>query len=57
MYKEDKNLKTWQDLDIKVKIIDNNVDLEILLQKIKSYNKIVLDTETTSLDVMQAKLV
>lgn len=57
LYKEDKNLKTWQDLNLKVKIIDNNVDLEILLEKIKSYNQIVLDTETTSLDVMQAKLV
>ncbi len=57
LYKEDKKLKTWDELNLQVNLITSNLDLEKLFDKIKSFDKIVLDTETTSLEIMQAKLV
>ncbi len=57
--------KIWNDLDLKVQIIGDSEWLEklknLINPKINSgwqgYNKIVLDTETTSLDIMKAELV
>lgn len=49
--------KVWWNLGLKVQIIDNKEKLDKLFEKIKKSEKITLDTETTSLDIMQAKLV
>ena len=48
---------TWKDLNLNVKIIWNDEFLKKIFEEIKKYEKIVLDTETTSLDVMKAKIV
>lgn len=50
-------MQTWKDLNLKVKIIQKDVDLEKIFEKIKNSEKISFDTETTSLDIMQADLV
>ncbi|NVP17364.1 hypothetical protein HUU51_01475 [Candidatus Gracilibacteria bacterium] len=50
-------LQTWKDLNLKVHIIDNDENLAKLLESIKKESKIVLDTETTGLDIMKAELV
>ncbi|RKW21475.1 hypothetical protein D8B46_07450 [Candidatus Gracilibacteria bacterium] len=50
-------MTTWKDLNLNVKIIGNDEFLKKIFEEIKKYEKIVLDTETTSLDVMQAKIV
>lgn len=50
-------LQTWKDLNLKVHIIDKNENLDKLLEAIKKESKIVLDTETTWLDIMKAELV
>ncbi len=45
----------WSDVDKKVTIISNKKQLEVLLQTIlHDFTEIVIDTETTSLDVSQA---
>jgi DNA polymerase-1 len=57
--------KTWNDLDLKVQIIGDNEWLENLKKLLdpeinsgwQKYNEIVLDTETTSLDIIKAELV
>ncbi|MFA5916771.1 MAG: 5'-3' exonuclease H3TH domain-containing protein [Candidatus Gracilibacteria bacterium] len=57
--------KTWNDLDLKVQIIGDNEGLENLKKLLdpeinsggQKYNEIVLDTETTSLDIIKAELV
>jgi len=54
---EDIKVKTWSDLWLKVKIITNNHELDNLLEKIKKSKQISLDTETTSLNIIDAKLV
>ena len=48
---------TWKDTWLKVNIITNISDLKWLEYIIKEYKEIVLDTETTSLDMMDADLV
>ena len=50
-------MTTWKDLNLNVKIIWNDEFLKKIFEEIKKYEKIVLDTETTSLDVMKAKIV
>jgi len=57
LYKEDKELKTWKDLNLKVQIITKDEDLEKLLKTISQYEKVFFDTETTSLEIMKAQLV
>lgn len=52
-----KKMQTWQDLNLKVQIIKNDSDLKAIFEKIKNFKKLVLDTETTSLDVIEAKIV
>ncbi len=62
---ERKVQKTWNDLDLKVQIIGDNEWLENLQKLLdpeinsgwQKYNEIVLDTETTSLDIIKAELV
>jgi len=54
---EVKNLKTWKDTGRKVKIIGDSEWMKDLTKKIWNYNEIVLDTETTALDVFEAELV
>lgn len=50
-------LKKWDDLWLKINIIWDNEWLDYLFNKIKKYKEISFDTETTSLDIMKAKLV
>lgn len=50
-------MQTWKDLNLKVKIVDSKEKLEELFEKIKQKKEIVFDTETTSLNVMEASLV
>jgi len=49
--------KKWEDLWIKVQIIWDNEWMTNLENKLSNYTDIVLDTETTSLDITKAKLV
>ena len=57
LYEEEKNLKTWKDTWLKVQIIWDEAGLKQLENKMKKFKEIVLDTETTSLNIMQADLV
>ncbi len=57
LYSEEKNLKTWKDLHLKVQIISNNEQLDKLKNTLTKYKKIFFDTETTSLNVIEAQLV
>lgn len=57
LYKEEKTLKTWKDFNLKVQTITRDTELENLFQTIQNYQEIFFDTETTSLDIMKAKLV
>jgi len=50
-------MKTWDKEWLKSYIIDNKDNLENLFNLIKDCKEIVLDTETTSLDIMKAELV
>lgn len=50
-------MRTWKDLNLKVEIVDSKEKLEELFEKIKQKKEIVFDTETTSLNVMEASLV
>jgi len=54
---EKKTLKKWDDLWLKVQIIGNKEWLNKLSEKIKSYDEIIFDTETTNLDIIKAELV
>ena len=54
---EVKKLKTWNDLWLKVKIVWNKEELDNLKKEIKKNDKLVLDTESTSLNIMKAELV
>jgi len=57
LYSEEKKLKTWKHLNLKVKIIKNDKDLEELKNIILKFDKVFFDTETTSLDFTQSELV
>ncbi len=57
LHHEEKNLKTWKDLWLKVQILGDDEKLENLKNIISKYKKVFFDTETTWLDVMQADLV
>ncbi|MCH2188657.1 hypothetical protein MK079_02410 [Candidatus Gracilibacteria bacterium] len=48
---------TWKDRSIDVQTITTDADLEKLKQKISEYDTVILDTETTSLDIIDADLV
>lgn len=50
-------MTTWKNLWLKVQIVNNFKKIKNLFEKIKKIEKICLDTETTSLDFMDADLV
>lgn len=50
-------MTTWKDLNLEVEIIWKDSEIEELFSKIKNFQKIVIDTETTSLDMMKAEIV
>lgn len=52
-----KKQKVWNDLWLKVKLIWDTEWLELLKKDINKCTEIVLDTETTSLDIIKAELV
>lgn len=49
--------KRWKDLWLQVKIIWDSEGLKELKKKIENYTEIVLDTETTSLNTLEAEIV
>ena len=57
LWEEPEKLKKWSDLKLDVKIIDSDEKLDKLFNNIKTFEKIVLDTETTSLNIIEAELV
>lgn len=57
IWEESINLKKWEDLWFKVKIIWDKQGLDELFTKIKKYKEVVLDTETTSLNTIDALIV
>ncbi|MDD5213325.1 MAG: 5'-3' exonuclease H3TH domain-containing protein [Candidatus Gracilibacteria bacterium] len=54
---ENVNLKKWEDLNLKVKIIGDKQGLDELKNKITNYKEIVFDTETTNLNTLIAEIV
>jgi len=54
---EEIKVKTWSDMWLKVKIVEDEKSLDNLYEKISTFKKITLDTETTSLNIIDAKLV
>lgn len=54
---EEIKVKIWSELGLKVKTITKIDDLNNLFEKIKGFDKISLDTETTALNIIDAKLV
>jgi len=50
-------LKKWDDLKLKVNIVDNDEKLEKLFKNIKNFPQITLDTEATSINIIKAELV
>jgi DNA polymerase-1 len=56
-WEEEKKLKHWDDLWLKVQIVWDEQWLWELAEMIQQFDKIVLDTETTSLNIIQAELV
>ncbi len=54
---EEKKMQKWEELNLNVNIIWDDEWLDKLQNNISKYKKIVLDTETTSLSIMQAQLV
>lgn len=54
---EEIKVKSWSDLWLKANIIDNEEKLEKLFELIKKHKEIYFDTETTSLNIIDAKLV
>lgn len=57
LYKEEKELKIWKNLGLKVQVITQITELENLKILLKNYKRVFFDTETTSLSIMQADLV
>ncbi len=56
-WEEEKQLKKWEDLWLTVQIIWDSEWLAVLEKKILKSKEIVLDTETTSLSIIEAELV
>jgi len=54
---EQKTLRKWDDLWLKVQIIGDKQWLDDLSAKIEKYDEIIFDTETTALDIIKAELV
>ena len=56
IWMKEKKLKTWNELWLEVKLIQNKIDLNKLWKKILKKEKIIIDTETTSINIIEAKL-
>lgn len=56
IWEEEKKMKSWNNLWLEVKLVQNKIDLDNLWKKIIKQDKIVIDTETTSLNIMEAEL-
>ena len=54
---EELKTKTWKDLWLKVKIIKNKLLLDELFNLVQKYKEISFDTETTSINIIDAELV
>ncbi|MDD3646575.1 MAG: 5'-3' exonuclease H3TH domain-containing protein [Candidatus Gracilibacteria bacterium] len=54
---ETKKLSKWDDLGLKVNIIGDKQGLDELEKTISKYDEVVFDTETTSLNIIEAELV
>lgn len=57
IWEEEQKLKKWNGLKLNVKIIQNKKDLDLLWNKITKYKEVIIDTETTSLNIIEADLV
>lgn len=57
VWEEKKTLQRWDDQWLKVQIIWDDTGLEELLENIKKKKEIVLDTETSSLNIIEADLI
>jgi len=57
LWEETPQLKKWDDLKLKVNIVDNDEKLEKLFKNIKNFPQITLDTEATSINIIKAELV
>ena len=57
LWEESPKLKKWEDLKLKVNIVNNDEKLENLFNLIKHFPQIIFDTETTSTDIIKAELV
>jgi DNA polymerase I len=56
-WEKNEDVQKWENLWLTVKIVGDDEWLKILEEKMKNYEEIILDTETTSLNTMQAELV
>ena len=54
---KEKELTTWQDTWLQVQIVWDDLGLDDLQKEIENFEKIVLDTETSSLQIVEAKLI
>jgi len=57
IWEKEQKLKTWTDTWLEVQIIKDNKNLIWLLNKIKKQKEVIIDTETTSLNIIDANLV
>ena len=57
LWEEPEKLKSWNDLNLEVKLVLDDTDLGDLFNKIKLSDKLVLDTETTWLNIIEVELV
>ncbi len=57
IWEKEQKLQKWEDLWLKIQIIQNKTELDNLFKKILNFKEITLDTETTSLNIIDAKLV
>lgn len=49
--------KIWKDLNLKPVLVTNIKQLDNLKYKMRNYSQVIIDTETTSLDIIEAQLV
>ena len=54
---ENKKLQTWTDLNLKVNLVWDKIWLDDLFESISKYDKVVLDTETSSLSIYDAEFI
>jgi len=57
LWEETPELKKWDDLKLDVKVINSNEKLEKLFKLIKVFPQITINIETTSVNIIEAKLI